>query len=108
MFKNRGMYYVYLNVNSLLSKRGEIYHLAKLLNTSVIGIIETKLDGSLLSNKNKVATECHHLIKKIVLEKELELLVSSNTLLLAVIKLICALTMKVFLKRYIYLNQNCL
>ena len=48
MFKNRGMHFIHLNVNSLLPKREEMRHLVKLANASVIAISETKLDGSKL------------------------------------------------------------
>ena len=47
IFKNRGMHFIYLNVNSLLPKIEEIRHLAELTKTSVIGISEMKLDRCL-------------------------------------------------------------
>ena len=51
MFKNREIYFVSLNVDSFLPKIDKFYHLAKLRNTSVICISETKLNRSILSDE---------------------------------------------------------
>ena len=51
MFKNRGMHFIHLNVNSLLPKMEEIRHIVQLTNASVIGISETKLDWPVLNSK---------------------------------------------------------
>ena len=61
MFKNRGMHFIHLNVNSLIPKIEEIRHLAKLTNASVIDTSEIKLDGSVLNNE--VAIEGYDVIK---------------------------------------------
>ena len=70
------MYFIHLNVNSILSKIEEVRHLGEVTNASVIVISETKFDGSVLNSE--MVFEDYY----IVLEKELVLLVSSNTLLL--------------------------
>ena len=46
MFKNRTIHFNHLNVNSLLPKIEEMRYLAKLTNTSVIDIGETKFNGT--------------------------------------------------------------
>ena len=51
MFENREIYFVSLNVDSFLPKIDKLYHLAKLRNTSVICISETKLNRSVLSDE---------------------------------------------------------
>ena len=61
MFKNREIYFVSLNVDSFLPKIDKFYHLAKLRNTSVICISETKLNGSVLIDE--VAVEGSDLIR---------------------------------------------
>ena len=45
-FKNRGLHFIHLNINSLLPKIDELRDIAKLSNASVIGITESKLDES--------------------------------------------------------------
>ena len=62
MFKSRLMHFIHLNVNITLPKIEEIYHLAKLTNDSVIGISETKPNGSILSKT--VAIEGYNPIRK--------------------------------------------
>ena len=42
---------MYLNINSLLPEIDELRHMAKLSNVAVIGISESKLDKSLLTQK---------------------------------------------------------
>ena len=51
MFKNRRIHSIILNVNSLLPRLEEIRHLAQLINVSVIGISETKLDVFVLNSE---------------------------------------------------------
>ena len=81
----------------------KIHHLAKLTNVCVIDISEIKLDSSILSNE--FATEGYELIRiDPSKKKKMELLVSSSTLLLIAIKVICVLTCKVFSQKYIYVN----
>ena len=46
VFKDKGMHFGHLNVNSLLSKIEELRTLAINANISVLGITETKLDNT--------------------------------------------------------------
>ena len=51
VFTSRGLHFIHLNVNSLLPKIDELRNIAKLSNAAVIGIIESKLDDSILSSE---------------------------------------------------------
>ena len=51
IFKNRGLHFVHLNINSLLPKIEELRFIAKSANTAVIGICESKLDVSVLEQE---------------------------------------------------------
>ena len=48
VFKNRGLHFIHLNINSLLPKIEELRYIAKSTNAAVIGICESKLDASVL------------------------------------------------------------
>ena len=48
------MYFIHLHVNVIEPKIEELRHLAKIANSSVIGISETEFDGSVLSNEAAV------------------------------------------------------
>ena len=48
------MYFINLNINSLLSKIDEILCIAKLTNTTVIGLSETKLGNTVLSSEIEI------------------------------------------------------
>ena len=52
VFKQRGLYFVRLNINSLLSKLDELQYIAKLSTAVVIGIGESNSDDSILSSEN--------------------------------------------------------
>ena len=45
---NRGLHFIRLNINSLLSKIEKCRYIAKSTNAAVIGICESKLDASVL------------------------------------------------------------
>ena len=49
IFQKRGMHFIHLNINSLLSKINEVSYIAKLKNATVIGLSETKLDNTVLN-----------------------------------------------------------
>ena len=51
VFKKRGLYFVHININSLLPKIDELQYIATLSEPAVIGISESKLDGSILSSE---------------------------------------------------------
>ena len=50
-FKKRGLHFLHININSILSKIEEIRNIAKLSNASVIGVSESKLDDSVFDNE---------------------------------------------------------
>ena len=54
IFQERGMHFIHLNINSLLSKTDEIRYIAKLTNATVIVLSETKLDSTVLSSKLQI------------------------------------------------------
>ena len=43
-FRNRGLHFIHLNINSLLPKIDELREIVKVSNPMIIGITETKLD----------------------------------------------------------------
>ena len=49
-FKIKGLHLHHLNVNSLLPKIDELRYIAKLSNSAVIGITESKLDNCILDS----------------------------------------------------------
>ena len=51
IFKNKGLHFIYLNINNLLPKIEELRFIAKSTNTEVIGIYESKLDASVLEQE---------------------------------------------------------
>ena len=54
VFNSRGLYFIHLNVNSLLPKIDELRNIAKLSNAAVISIRESKLDNSVLSSEMQI------------------------------------------------------
>ena len=50
-FKKRGLHFLHLNVNSLLSKIEEMRQIALASNAAVIGITESKLDDTVLDGE---------------------------------------------------------
>ena len=48
IFKSRGLHFIHLNINSLLTKIEELRIIAKPTNAAIIGISESKLDESVL------------------------------------------------------------
>ena len=51
---NRGLHFIHLNLNSLLSKIEELRYIAKSTNTAVIGICKSKLDASVLDQEIRI------------------------------------------------------
>ena len=51
VFKNRGLHFVHLNINSLLPKIEELCFIAKYTIAAFIGICESKLDASVLEQE---------------------------------------------------------
>ena len=54
IFQKRAMYFIHLNINSILPKIDEIPYIAKLANATVIGLSETKLDNPVLSSEPEI------------------------------------------------------
>ena len=50
-FKKRGLHFIHLNINSLLSKIDELREIAKVSRAAVIGITESKLDDSVMDGE---------------------------------------------------------
>ena len=48
VFKKRGLHFIHLNINNLLSKIEELRYIAKPTNAAIIGICESKLDTPVL------------------------------------------------------------
>ena len=48
VFKNRGLHFIHLNINSFLPKIEEVRYIAKSTNAAVIGICESELDVTVL------------------------------------------------------------
>ena len=51
IFQNRGLHFIHLNINSLLSKIDELRLIAKKSKATIIGITESKLDGTVLDGE---------------------------------------------------------
>ena len=54
VFKKRGLHFVLVTINSLLSKIDEHWYIAKLSEAAVIGISELILDDSVLSSEIQI------------------------------------------------------
>ena len=50
-FNKQGLHLIHLNINSLLSKTDELLEIARKTRVTVIGITESKLDGSVLDGE---------------------------------------------------------
>ena len=50
-FRNMGLHFIHLDINSLLSKIDELREIIKISNQTVIGITETKLDNSIIDSE---------------------------------------------------------
>ena len=54
LFKTRGLHFLHLNINSILSKIEELKLIAHNSNAAIIGISETKLDNTVLDNEIEI------------------------------------------------------
>ena len=54
VFKHRGLYFLNLNINSLLLKTDKLRYIAKLTNAAATGISESKLDDSVLKSEIQI------------------------------------------------------
>ena len=62
VFKNSGVHFIHLNINSLLSKTDELRELVKASKATLAGITESKLDGSI--NACKICIEGYNIIRR--------------------------------------------
>ena len=60
-FKNKGMHFLHLNINSLLPKIDEVRNFIKKANPAIIGFSESKLDNTILDSE--IAIEGYVLIR---------------------------------------------
>ena len=51
VFRSRGLHFIHLNINTLLSKLEELSYIVKFTNDAIIGICESKLDASVLEQE---------------------------------------------------------
>ena len=56
IFKSRGLYFIHLNINSLLPKIEELRIIVKSTNAAIIGISESKLDNLFWNLRFKLIT----------------------------------------------------
>ena len=62
VFKNRGLHFIYLNINSLLLKIDELRELVKASNATVVGITESKLNDSI--NDCEICIEGYNKVRR--------------------------------------------
>ena len=62
VFKNCGLHFIHLNINSLLSKTDELGELVKASNATLAGITESKWDGSI--NDCEICIEGYNIIRR--------------------------------------------
>ena len=61
MSLKRGMYFIHININSLLPKIDEVRYITNVTNASIIGVSETKLDETIWSSELEV--DCYDLVR---------------------------------------------
>ena len=62
VFRNRGLHFLYLDINSLLPKIGDLREIVKASNATVVGITESKLDDSI--NDCEICIEGYNIIRR--------------------------------------------
>ena len=60
VFKNKGLHFMNLNINSFLHKIGELRYVAKSVNAAVTGITETKLPDTVFDSA--VAVDGYYIV----------------------------------------------
>ena len=58
IFRNRGLHFIHLSIDSLLPKIDELREIVKISNPTVIGITETKLDNSIGGSEISIDGYC--------------------------------------------------
>ena len=54
VYKEGGMHFIHININSLLPKIDEVRYIANITNASILWISETKLGETILSSEREV------------------------------------------------------
>ena len=62
VFKNRGLHFIHLNLNNILSKIDELREIVIASNAKVVGITESKLDDSI--NLCEICIEGYNIIRR--------------------------------------------
>ena len=62
VFKNRGLHFIHLNINNILSKIDELREIVIASNAKVVGITESKLDDSI--NLCEICIEGYNIIRR--------------------------------------------
>ena len=62
VFRNRGLHFLHLNINSLLPKIDDLREIVKASNATVVGITESKLDDSI--NDCEICIEGYNIIRR--------------------------------------------
>ena len=57
-FRNRGLHFIYLNINSLLTRIYELMEIVKISNPGVIRITETKINNLISDSKISIDGYC--------------------------------------------------
>ena len=61
-FKNKGLHFLHLNINSILPKVDELRDIAKNTNAAIIGVTESKIDSSIFDSEINI--EGYSLLRK--------------------------------------------
>ena len=57
-FENKGLHFLYLNINSILPKLDELKAIARTTKTAIIGITESKVDNSTSDSEAEIPGYC--------------------------------------------------
>ena len=104
--KKWGMHFIHININSLVLKIDELRYIANITNSSIIGISETKLLETILPSElegrwlwfNKTRSIKEVLLVTVTVTVEVRLHIFTKT--------VFAVTLKVFLLAFVYLNLS--
>ena len=104
--KKWGMHFIHININSLVLKIDELRYIANITNSSIIGISETKLLETILPSElegrwlwfNKTRSIKEVLLVTVTVTVKVRLHIFTKT--------VFAVTLKVFLLAFVYLNLS--
>ena len=107
VFKKRGLYFVHININSLLTKiDDELQYITKLSEVAVIGISQSKLDDSVLSSE--IENENYNHLALLAIDTVVVLLVSQEIIYLTTRNFFFPLTWKIYSHKLFYYIQSLL